>query len=249
MEIVSILRLLRRHLPLVVIGGFAALFVGLSFMYEISPAPPTLTSRAQSSGEAAGRVLIAAREEPAFDVQSKVADTLSERAALLADLMSTDAARERIAQVAGVEPDELAVLGPSTRAVAVQVALAVKATEVAAAPRKPYVLAATVEGQVPIISLRAGAPDSAAAARIVDAAAGDLDELIASRSSRAPALDVQRLGPAVESTIVDGPKLAVAVLAAFVIYGLWCAAIVVAMGFAHRRRHRSPAGSRRPRTA
>ena len=227
MDTVRILRLLRRHALLVALGALVAVLAGLLSTYQISPLPPKLTLRATSSGTASGRVLLSARKEPAFGLESKVAGTLSARAKLLADLMATEESRARIAREAGVAAGELAILGPSSGAPALPLPLAVQATESAALARAPYLLKADVEGPVAIITLKASAPDSTAAARIVDAAAASFRDLLASRSTRTPALLVERLGPPVEHTIVVAHSPSLAAIVAVVLFVLWCAAIVL----------------------
>lgn len=250
MDTVRILRLLRRHPLLVAIGALVAVLAGLMSTYDISPLPPKLTIRATSSGTASGRVLLSARKEPAFGLETKVAGTLSARAKLLADLMATEESRARIAREAGVATDELAILGPSSGAPALSLPLAVQATEAAALARAPYLLKADVDGPVAIISLRSSAPDSTVAARIVDAAAASLDDLISSRSARTPALLVERLGPPVEHTIVVAHSPALAAIVTFVLFVLWCAAIVlVGFRFGPRSGLRVGLAAGRPRSA
>jgi hypothetical protein len=234
MELYRVLHLLWRHALLVVIVVLAAVLAGLVTAYDVTPLPPKLESKARSSGVAAGRVLVSARKEPAFGLESKVASTLGDRATLLADLVSTEASRGRIARDAGITPDELAILGPSAGAPIVAVPLAERATEVAAAPRVPYVLTASTEDRVPIITLRAVAPDSKAAARIVDAAAEGLDELMSSRSSATSVLTVERLGPPVERTLIDEPRRVVSLAVALVVLAIGLSAIVL-LDFGIRR--------------
>jgi hypothetical protein len=250
MELYRILHLLRRHALLVVIVVVVAVLAGLVTAYDVTPLPPKLESKARSSGLAAGRVLVSARKEPPFGLEAKVASTLGDRAALLADLVSTEASRGRIARHAGIRPDELAILGPSAGAPMLAVPLAERATEVAGAPRAPYVLTTSTEGGVPIVTLRAVAPDSKAAARVVDAAAEGLDELLSSRSSTTPVLTVERLGPPVERTLIDEPKRVVALAVALVVLAIGLAAIVV-VDFGIRRLLPRPRrmGSRTARSA
>jgi hypothetical protein len=250
MELYRILHLLRRHALLVAIVVLAAVLAALVTSYDVTPLPPKLDSRARSSGLATGRVLVSARKEPPFGLESKVATTLADRAALLADLVSTEASRGRIARDAGIPPHELAILGPSAGVPILPVALAERAAEVAGAPRVPHVLTASTEGGVPIITLRAVAPDSKVAARVVDAAAEGLDELMSSRSSSTPVLTVERLGPAVERTLIDEPRRVVSLAIALFVLAIGLAAIVVLDFASHRLFPRARrVGSRTARSA
>jgi hypothetical protein len=250
MELVGILHVLRRHRPLVAVGGLAALLIGLAIAYQLSLFPPNLASRQRASGVTAARVLIVTSSAPAFDVEADAAGTLGTRALLLGDLLSSDVARAAIARGAGVRSDEIAVITPSMASSPLQVPLAVKATEASRLTSEPYVLTVRATGDIPIIALKANAPDAAGAVRIVNAATASLNDLIASRSTTKPRLLVERLGVPVGRTVVTGSSKAVAFAAVLLTFLLWCSAIVIVAGVARRSRgRRSPAWRRRPRVA
>jgi hypothetical protein len=238
MEIVSILRALGRHRLLVAAGVFGAVFIGLVLAYQVSLFPPKLVSRQHPAGVATARVLLAARTESTFDLESKVTETLGARAFVLADLLATDVSRAQIARTAGLEPGQVAVMGPSMGPPKLEIPLAVDAAEAAATGSEPYMLNVTATGNDPIVSIRATGPNAAAAARVADAASSGLDELIASKSVGTPDFVVERLGPAVGKTVIVGPQHAVAVMVVLVLLSLWCAAIVVVAGLARRSRGR-----------
>lgn len=240
MEIVTILRMLRRHRGLVALGVVVASLVGLALMYQISPFPPKLTSRRHTSGVASSRVLVAIPNAPSFDLDSDLTDTVGTRTELLADLLSSDESRARIAAKAGVAPDQLVILGPATGPPELAIPLAVSATEAAATGPERYAVTVTADGKIPIILIKASGPDAVHAAKVVDAASASLDELIASRSPDRPGLLVERLGPAVGRTIVDSPKAIVSVIASLIVFVVWCAGLVVAVGLGRRwAAHRS----------
>jgi hypothetical protein len=240
MEIVAILRLLRRHRAFVATGLVLSVLVALALSYHLSLMPPKLGSRQQVSGVATARVIIAARTQPAFDLKSQLTDTLGTRATLLADLLSTDSVRATIARTAGLEPGQVAVVTPAMGPPPVGIALAVSATEAAAIPREPYLLTVTTQGQIPIISLRAAGPDAVRAARVANAGTETIRALIARRSEGRPDIVVERLGPAVARPVVSGPQKAVAAGASLVVFGLWCTGIVIVAGLARRLRDRRP---------
>ena len=240
MEIVAVLRVLRRHRLLVAAGALPALLVALSLQFQLSLMPPGLASKERQYGVATSRVLLSAPAAPAFDLDSEITDTLGVRARLLADLMATDDVRAKIAARAGVEADQLAVMGPAMGPPKVLVPLAVSATEASVSAREPYVVLVSVQEQVPIISLRGAAPDEAAAARVVDATAKSLEQLISDRSAGGSALRVEALGPAAGRTIVEGAKPVAAVIAAILVFALWAAAVVVVSGLARYWRASHP---------
>jgi hypothetical protein len=242
MEIVSILRVLRRHWLLVAAGAGLAGLVAIVLTFHATVLPPKLGSRQQTSAYATARVFISARTQPAFDLESQLTDTLGTRAALLADLLSTDAGRAKIARAAGLAPGQVGVVTPAMGPPLLALALPVSASEAATAS-EPYVLTVNADGKIPIISLGARGPDAIRAGRVVNAAAASIGDLIATRSSGRPDIVVERLGPAVTRTIVNGPRKAIAAAAAVVIFSLWCFALVVVSGLSGRARRRRAAAT------
>jgi hypothetical protein len=243
MEIVSILRALRRHWLLVAAGAGLAGLVAIVLTFHATVLPPKLGSRQQTSAYATARVFIAARTQPAFDLESQLTDTLGTRAALLADLLSTDAGRAKIARAAGLDPGQVGVVTPAMKPPVLALALPVSASEAASTASEPYVLTVNADGTIPIISLGARGPDAIRAGRVVNAAAASIGDLIATRSSGRPDIVVERLGPAVTRTVVNGPRKAIAAAAAVVIFSLWCFALVVVSGLSGRGRRRRAAAT------
>jgi hypothetical protein len=251
MEIVSILRVLRRHRILVALGVALTAFLVLTMSYRVSFLRPSLASKQQTSGLASARVILAARTQPAFDLESQITDTLGTRAALLSDLLSSDNVRARIARGAGLQPSQLAVLTPVWGPPAIDVALPVSATEAAGLTYEPYVLSVTSEGKIPIISLTTTGPDALRAAKVANAGVAAVTELIASKSFGRPDIVVEPLGPARARTLVTGPKKAIAIGAALVVFAVWCTAIVFLSWFTARRRRQrrmKPAPQHSPST-
>jgi hypothetical protein len=236
MEIVSILRVLRRHRLLVALGVALTVFLALTMSYRVSLVPPSLGSKQQTSGVASARVIVAARSQPAFDLESHITDTLGTRATLLADLLSSDEVRARIARGAGLQPSQLAVMTPVWGPPTIDVALPVAATDAAGLIHEPYMLSVTSEGNIPIISLTTTGPDALRAAKVANAGVAAITGLIAGRSLGRPDIVVQRLGPARARTLVSGPKKAMAIGAALVVFAVWCTAIVFLSWFTGRRR-------------
>jgi uncharacterized protein involved in exopolysaccharide biosynthesis len=251
MEIISILRVLRRHRFLVALGVVLSVLVALKMSYQVSFMPPSLASKQQTSGVATAKVVIAGRTQTAFDIDSEITSTLATRAAILADLLSADDVRARIARGAGLQPDELAVLSPVWGPPTVDIALPTAATEAARLTHEPYVLGVTSAGNVPIISFKATGPDPVRAAKITNAGIAAVGELIAARSRGRSNIVVERLGPALGRTLVTGPKKAIAIVATLVVFAVWCTAIVFLSWFKSRWRRRrlmSPVPQHSPST-
>src|SRR3954452_2636151 len=103
MEIISILRVLRRRWLLVLLGVPLALFVGISAVYHASLKAPHLTSRQVTGGVAVGRTLLTMNTSPSFALSDTEAPmTLPQRADMLSNVLSDDALRTEVARRAGV---------------------------------------------------------------------------------------------------------------------------------------------------
>jgi hypothetical protein len=220
--------LLARHRRFVALGLVVAVLAGLAADRRV--AEPA------ASGVAVQRVLIGPSDAQAVNRDAVPIEVTLTRTKLLADLLSADASRTSIAATAGIPPARLAVKGPATMSPWVQVPLAVRATEVAAAASVPYVLTAEAADLNPIMTLTAGAPAAAVAADIVAAASSKLRALLAQGATVGPSLAVQPLGPIASRIVVQRPSHAVAVAVPLVVLVLWCAGIVIVAGITRRRR-------------
>lgn len=236
MELISILRVLQRHRIAVAFGVPLAVLVGLTMIYQVSLFPPGLASRQTVSVAAAQRVLIAAPDQPTFGLDADTHRTLPSRAILLADMLSADGSTAQIARAAGIDPEQLTVLGPAMGAPPLEIAVAVAATEAASVPTGPYLLTATADGHLPVIALRASAPDRATALRLTRAATASLRTIIKDRSGEIEPLTAQPLGVPFSKAIVDGPRKAMGVGAAIIFLLIWCSAVTLIAGIAERRR-------------
>jgi hypothetical protein len=242
-EIIGILRLLERHRLAVLLGLPLAALIGLTMVYQVSLFPPGLASRQTTSVAAAQRVLIAAPDQPTFGLDAithGTLGTLPSRAILIADMLSADAVSDEIARAVGIDPKQLTVLGPAMGKPPLEIALAEAATEAAAAPTGPYLLMASADGHIPIISLTASAPDNATALRLTAAATTSIRRIIKARSGTTAPLSAEPLGVPFSKAIVDGPHKSMGLGAALVFFIFWCSAITLISGLAARRRTRLP---------
>jgi hypothetical protein len=161
MELGPILRVLVAHRRLVAAGAVATICIGLA----LSRGVPV------RAGVATTNVILDTRPSDLANAASGGSDTLLWRAELLADLMTRDRSRNRIALTAGVRPEELEVLQPLLDLPAAPTALPTYASRAAALPTKPYVVTLELDSNLPTIGVRADAPDARVAARLADAAA------------------------------------------------------------------------------
>lgn len=240
MELVGILHVLLAHRRLIALGAVLAALVAVVVDSRVE-------SRS-SSGVAIQRVLIGPPDAPAVntDVQAPT-DALITRTKLLADLLSSDAVRTTIARGARIPPEQLVVKGPATLPPWVPAPLAVRASQVAAVARTPYVLTVEAADANPIMTLTAGAPGPRAAADLVSSATATVEDLLARNAHDPQALAVQPLGRAVAGAVVKRPSHLVTAAVPMVFLVLWCGGIVLVAGFAaqaRRRRAQAVASSR-----
>jgi hypothetical protein len=236
MELIGIFRVLLSHHRLIVLGLAVAALAGMI--------ADKRGGAERSSGIAVERVLIGPPDAPAGSADPVAAEGLLMRTKVLADLMSIDRFRMRIASSAGIRPDHLVVKGPATLRPWVQMPLPLRASEAAAAAGVPYVLTVEAADLHPILTLTGEAPDAAKATDIVAAGAANLREVITQSSTGDPGLAVQSLGPARAHTIFRSPSHIVAVAAAVGVLTMWCAGIVLVAGVARERRRQARARQR-----
>src|SRR5262245_8692216 len=111
--VVSILRELWRRRPFVALFAIAAVVAGSLVMFQPSFPPK---SKKVSLGTANARILIDTPDSQVVAIASKdaVPVDLGAHASLLSQLMTQGDAKAAIAKRAGMNPDKLAVVAPST---------------------------------------------------------------------------------------------------------------------------------------
>lgn len=230
MEFVNVLTLLARRPVAVAFGALVALVAGLVVMgrLPLGPAAPST----QHKVIAESRLLVDAPASVIGDLRI-TAEAIGTQAAMLAGSIADDGVRAQIARRAAVPVGQLEVLeaaasppvpGPLATAVAIATA---KAT-------LPYVLTSRVDPSVQIITLDAAAPTSAGATALVRAASDTLatrSRQIAPRPARA--LVIKPLGAVRTAPLESGGRSAfVGLLAALVVFALWCGTVVIGVGAA-----------------
>lgn len=236
MDILDIFRVLLRHRLLLVAGVVVAVLIAFAVGRR--------TSEQHANQTASARLLIGPSNATATTLDTVTPETLMTKAPLLADVLSTDDMRAQIAQRAGIRADQLTVMGPAFGAPTVAVPLATRATEVAAIAGTPFALVVRSSDQLPVITMLAQAPTSAAAAKLIDAAGGTLRDFVERRAAtvgkkkkHTVRLVVQQLGPIEVRTIVSGHARILAFAAGIVMFGFWCCAIVLLAGLVRVRRN------------
>ena len=232
MGFVSVLRELWRFRGPVLAAGLFALVVGVLLMFRVS-VPGGIESRRYDVGLASTTALVDTPSSQVVDLGDTGSDvgSLSVRASLLASLMTSSPIKDQIAERAGLDPGTLIAIPPSSSGPGASPAPTVPGTEKPGA----IVLRATVpileSGEVPIISVNTQAPDAKVARKLADEAVAVLRAHLISVAGQSRVPDARRvivrqLGPARASVVSRGPGPALAIVAALVVFGMGCGALL-----------------------
>lgn len=245
MELITSLRTLWRFRLVVLALGLFSCAVGLMLAYRVE-GPTSFTSRQYQVGVASAQALVDTPSSQVADLggEDTVAvdiSTLSARAGLLANLMTTSPMKEEIAARAGIAPDALIAVPPaSAEPGAAAAGGANPGVKVDANDPSAHILNVTIpelqSGQIPIIAIRTQAPDEAQAAKLADQAIAVLERRLSSvaDNDRVPAdrrVVVRRLGAAQTSLEAHGPGKLVAVGAAIALFVTGCAFVLGLIAF------------------
>jgi hypothetical protein len=237
MEIVTILRELWLRRYMVALGGVVAIGIGLMTVYKVSLAPPKLESRQYHVGVASARMLIDTPDSQVVDLSPKGADGLGTRANLLANLMASSPVKAIIAKNAGLDPETLVAIAPSTTGGPQVPTLLSQRAAASASNPEAFVLTLRADEALPIISVDAQAPDAEHAARLANAATTGLRDYLKSVAAaqnvpNARQLVISTLGPAQSANMVRGPRRLIAIMAAIFIFAFACGSVIMVSGLA-----------------
>jgi hypothetical protein len=161
MELLSVLRRLWRRKLALGIGLVAAIGAAVA----LGGSPPA------TSEVASTRVTVDTPKSELVQSDPSGSDTLAWRASLIAHLLSTDSAGRELAQRLHVRPYEVAVMDNAFALPAVPASMPVRATTAASTTAAPYVLTVGMDDPVmPVISIKAAAPQRSAAVQLAAAA-------------------------------------------------------------------------------
>jgi hypothetical protein len=240
MELVEVTRLLWGRRIIVGIGLVLAVVVGLLAGRGSAHAAP-------STGLGTVQLLFDTSDSQLAEAAPLGADTLPMRAALLADTLATDTGRAAVARAVGVPMQQLAILGPSTRALPPVETPLVTQSAVAAVAKQPYVVDVFADEVTPIISIEAHAPDAERARSLAGAAAAGLRSLsVADDPSQSHGFVLDTVTP-LRAKALAGPgrhRSMMMVAGAIATFALWCCGVVLLAAVSRRRRVRP-----RPRAA
>jgi hypothetical protein len=234
MESIGILRVLWGRRVAVAVGACLALAAGVLTGFQVSPAPPAIHARGSTSGVALARVLVDTPRSLVADARAPGAGTVYARSILLGALMARDPVRSAVARKAGVRPEELGMIGPTTVAPLVATPLADEAVE-ATQPHLPYLVTVTADSQLPILSIATTAPTPGQAAQVSDAAIAALSSVARNSPIGEGAVRIVPLAKPEVATRSAPSALPRAAIATLGVFGLFCLAILVGHGITSRR--------------
>jgi hypothetical protein len=221
-DLVAILRALWRGRIFVCIGLVVAIGVGL------------LAARGETRtvGIASTRMVVDTRPSNLVAPAPQGADSLTWRAALLANKLATGPFRERLATAVGIPLERLIVVQPPLKVPTVPTTLAPRALEAGENVTADYVLTVRFDEGLPIITTEAHAPSGAAAKRLVEASVDAL--LVAATPQRVWRMtqpyEVSRVATTRVREVVNGPGRVMPAAFALVTFIFWCAALVLLQG-------------------
>jgi hypothetical protein len=231
MEVLPLLRALWRRRLLIGAGLLVAVLLAVAF------ARPQHTS----SAVAWTRVALDTPNSQLIDSNPAGASTLPWRASLMMHLTSSESARRQLAQRLGVRYDQVAVVDPALSLPEIPASIPTSAAKAAAVIAAPYVLTVTFPSEIlPIVSIRAAAPDRAGAVRLAQAAVallqsqgssgGTYESLIKTDAIEKPGLQafiVNQVAPVHVKRVVADLLPTNRLAAIFLLFLAWCVSVVV----------------------
>jgi hypothetical protein len=218
MELVPLLRVLWRRRLLVGLGAVLAIGIGL----VVGPAAPV------RGGVATTRVVLDTPSSQIIFRDPPGAESLTWRAGMLTDLMTTGETRAVIARAAGVAENRLVIVVPVLTAPPNPTTLPTAAAEAAAIRPEPYVVAFRYDTRLPVISIETHAPDRAAATRLAEAATRALQAGSSPDTNKVTqGFVVDSVAPIQARATVKGSGPMKAFGLAVFFLGFWCAGVAV----------------------
>ena len=206
------LRTFRRHWILLGTGVLLALALFIKVGMGGGPA----------RGLATTQVLLDTPDQQLVDRASAGVETLGWRAAVLSQMMGSQPAERRIAGGVPVPPDQLAVVAPELNLPSVPASLPFAAAAAAAATPEPYVLTIRSDGILPLVDIRAQAPDRSQAARLAEAAVREFESGGGlGPAPESPRFDVTQIAQVRTRSIGGDPALLRASVAGGAVLCIW----------------------------
>jgi hypothetical protein len=229
MEFLSIFGVLAQRWMLVALGVLVALLVGATAAGML-PVGPGSTPGVRS-GLAQTRVIVDHPKAVVADT-SEISDTVGKQAALLADIVSGDPERDKIARRAGIPAARLGMKRMELELIVARGQQAERAAKVSAGVARPYVVNVWAALPLPVLTIDVVAPTAAGAAAVARATRDTLQAIVTARApSAARSIVMKPLGDVRAVTVpADTPSKPIAVVAAMAFFVFWLCGVVLLTG-------------------
>lgn len=229
MSFVLGLKELWRRRAFVVAAVLAAAAIAILAVFQVSLLPPSISKRAQVEVQGSIDVLVDSAASPIADARRDLGG-LTARAGVFARLMAGGNVVGQIAQDAGVPVKQIEVAGPEP--------LPGEAPGAAqpSSQARPYGIAITQQGELPILSIVTRAPTRPEARALAAAAPTAIAEVVASTQRRqgtplAKRVQFRVLGPAEVASVNNSPGRKMALLLFVVLLGIFVALVLAVPRF------------------
>ncbi|MDX6653692.1 MAG: hypothetical protein QOH18_393 [Solirubrobacterales bacterium] len=252
MELVRVMKALRRQRRLVAIGAVLATIAAILSIYQVSLYPPGLTGRTNEFATASTEIVVDTPSS-AFANLTQEISPLATRATVFSRFLASPLAIELIAREAKLPANAIEGQGPYEQNLPLfqQEPTAEKRSSQIVGQRALYRLRFENNPTLPVIAVYAQAPTSEEAHRLADAVPAALGAYIENiqQEQKTPAkhrVVVRQLGHATGADVNAGVNVQIALLVFFVVMILWCLLLIPAHTIARgwraqperERRHR-----------
>ncbi len=232
----------RKGLVAVVLG--LAVFAAILTAYQVSISPPGLHKRTLQVSAASSQILVDSPKSTLISGgSSDTFDALATRAKIYGQYLSSLEARRQIAKKVGVPPATIATAGPYSPETGQTAYESQPAGERANELLKEGAvnrLVFTAQEGVPILSVSSQAPTTERAIALANASFQVLTDYVASLEAEdkpvSDGVTLRELGTPQGGTLGSSNGMILMALAFLAVFGLGCAAILIAPGFARRWR-------------
>lgn len=214
LNLISILKELWRRRVLVVLAVLAAAAISILAVYDVSTSPPQVSKRSALEARGSISILIDSTRSPIADAQRDLAP-LQGRAGVFARYMAGGTVIGRIAEATGIPETQIAVAGPE--------AMPGQAPGIDGDPSqaKPYGIAISQQGELPIITVETRAPTIRDARALAAASPVAIRQVVHAIQREQETPQIRRvqfrvLGPA-QTGVLDDAKGAKVALLIFVV--------------------------------
>jgi hypothetical protein len=202
--------------------------VGLGAVLTLALTVKAISGAGGAGAVATTSVLVDTPRQQLVDRSSAGVATLGWRAALLAELLGTEPAKRRIARDVPIATRMLSVVAPELNLPTIPASLPDAASKAAASSLAPYVLTTRTNGVLPLIEIRAEAPNIEQASRLADAAVSELEAgAVLGPRPDSPRFGVDRVAGVSARAAPADPQVMRALALGGFFFCLWCAMIIV----------------------